>query len=217
MCTAEGFGPAELAWVALHFEVCVAFGAAEAELFGVVADKCDALAWVAGAGAEMAGFDAHFGESYTEWTAVVVGFVIFLSSGRKCSGGPCSDFRGGHLQLRETSFELHLIHVCTSASKDTYYISLGLFRAFVFHGNSARDRRRRGSSSLLRTPPYTFTSSINDLICFQGRAGLVALRRYRGGVNAIGRAYYKGGFEKTMNRREAALILETPYVHVYHS
>jgi DnaJ family protein C protein 19 len=31
-------------------------------------------------------------------------------------------------------------------------------------------------------------------------------------VNAIGRAYYKGGFEKTMNRREAALILETPYV-----
>lgn len=42
----------------------------------------------------------------------------------------------------------------------------------------------------------------------QGRAGLVALRRSRGG-SALGKAYYKGGFEKTMNRREAALILET--------
>jgi len=45
---------------------------------------------------------------------------------------------------------------------------------------------------------------------FLGRAGLVALRRYRGGVNALGRAYYKGGFESRMNRREAALILELP-------
>ncbi|EAS36625.1 mitochondrial import inner membrane translocase subunit tim14 [Coccidioides immitis RS] len=43
---------------------------------------------------------------------------------------------------------------------------------------------------------------------FFGRAGLVALRRYRGGVNAMGRAFYKGGFEPRMNRREAALILE---------
>ena len=41
-----------------------------------------------------------------------------------------------------------------------------------------------------------------------GRAGLVALRRYRGGTSAIGKAFYKGGFEKTMNKREAALILE---------
>jgi hypothetical protein len=41
---------------------------------------------------------------------------------------------------------------------------------------------------------------------------LVALRRYRGGTNALGRAFYKGGFEKTMNRREAALILEASYV-----
>nr|POE88407.1 mitochondrial import inner membrane translocase subunit tim14 [Quercus suber] len=44
----------------------------------------------------------------------------------------------------------------------------------------------------------------------QGRAGLVAMRRYRGGTNAMGRAFYKGGFEKTMNRREAALVLEMP-------
>ncbi|GAB7357979.1 hypothetical protein MBLNU230_g0146t1 [Neophaeotheca triangularis] len=44
---------------------------------------------------------------------------------------------------------------------------------------------------------------------FFGRAGLVALRRYRGGTNAIGRAFYKGGFESKMTRKEAALILET--------
>ncbi|KAF1816579.1 hypothetical protein P152DRAFT_428798 [Eremomyces bilateralis CBS 781.70] len=42
----------------------------------------------------------------------------------------------------------------------------------------------------------------------KGRAGLVALRRSRGGMSALGRAYYKGGFESKMNRREAALILE---------
>ena len=28
----------------------------------------------------------------------------------------------------------------------------------------------------------------------------------------LGRAYYKGGFEPRINRREAALILELPYV-----
>ncbi|TKA61080.1 Mitochondrial import inner membrane translocase subunit tim14 [Cryomyces minteri] len=44
---------------------------------------------------------------------------------------------------------------------------------------------------------------------FFGRAGLVALRRSRGTTNALGKAYYKGGFEPKMNRREAALILET--------
>jgi DnaJ homolog subfamily C member 19 len=48
----------------------------------------------------------------------------------------------------------------------------------------------------------------------QGRAGLVAFRRYRGvgGVNALGRPFYKGGFEPHMNKREATLILELSYV-----
>lgn len=45
----------------------------------------------------------------------------------------------------------------------------------------------------------------------QGRAGWVALSRYRGGVGALGKAYYKGGFEPKMNRREAALILSLRY------
>lgn len=46
----------------------------------------------------------------------------------------------------------------------------------------------------------------------QGRAGLVALRRSGGAAGALGRSYYKGGFEPKMTRREAALILEMPYV-----
>lgn len=46
---------------------------------------------------------------------------------------------------------------------------------------------------------------------FFGRAGLVAFRRYRGGATAagvLGKAYYKGGFEPRMNRKEASLILQ---------
>jgi len=46
---------------------------------------------------------------------------------------------------------------------------------------------------------------------FLGRAGLVAMRKYRGGAAgaaALGKAFYKGGFEPRMNRREAALILQ---------
>ncbi|KAL8936253.1 MAG: hypothetical protein Q9216_005033 [Gyalolechia sp. 2 TL-2023] len=43
---------------------------------------------------------------------------------------------------------------------------------------------------------------------FVGRASLVAYRKSRGQVGALGRAFYKGGFEPRMNRREAALILQ---------
>ncbi|RAH64105.1 putative mitochondrial DnaJ chaperone (Tim14) [Aspergillus aculeatinus CBS 121060] len=45
---------------------------------------------------------------------------------------------------------------------------------------------------------------------FLGRAGYVALQRSRGGMSAAGKAFYKGGFEPRMNRREASLILELP-------
>jgi DnaJ homolog subfamily C member 19 len=41
----------------------------------------------------------------------------------------------------------------------------------------------------------------------QGRAGLVAWRRSRGGVGAMGKAFYTGGFENKMTKKEAALIL----------
>lgn len=45
---------------------------------------------------------------------------------------------------------------------------------------------------------------------FLGRAGLVAFRRWRNpdAVSALGKAFYKGGFEPKMTRKEAALILE---------
>lgn len=48
-----------------------------------------------------------------------------------------------------------------------------------------------------------------ELTQYQGRAGLVALRRSKAGVSSFGKTYYKGGFEKQMNKKEAALILET--------
>jgi len=49
----------------------------------------------------------------------------------------------------------------------------------------------------------------------------VALRKYRGGAAGaavLGKAYYKGGFEPKINRREAALILQLRYgmKAVYH-
>lgn len=51
-----------------------------------------------------------------------------------------------------------------------------------------------------------------SLTLSQGRAGLVALRRSRGeAVGALGKAFYKGGFEPKMNKREAALILQLGY------
>ncbi|KAL9033853.1 MAG: hypothetical protein Q9214_007312 [Letrouitia sp. 1 TL-2023] len=43
---------------------------------------------------------------------------------------------------------------------------------------------------------------------FVGRAGLIALRKSRGQVTGLGKAYFKGGFEPKMNRREASLILQ---------
>ena len=45
----------------------------------------------------------------------------------------------------------------------------------------------------------------------QGRAGLVALRRSRGGVGPMGKAFYKGGFEPRMTKKEASLILSLKY------
>ncbi|ATY66887.1 mitochondrial chaperone (Tim14) [Cordyceps militaris] len=46
---------------------------------------------------------------------------------------------------------------------------------------------------------------------FLGRAGLVAWRRSRGGVGAMGKAFYKGGFEQKMTKKEATLILSLKY------
>lgn len=57
-------------------------------------------------------------------------------------------------------------------------------------------------------------SHIHANVNSQGRAGLVAFRKYRGGaagISALGKPFYKGGFEPRMNRREASLILQLKY------
>ncbi|KAF8541935.1 hypothetical protein BDD12DRAFT_827413 [Trichophaea hybrida] len=44
-----------------------------------------------------------------------------------------------------------------------------------------------------------------------GRVGLNAFKRYKAGAGAagaLGKQFYKGGFESRMNRREASLILQ---------
>lgn len=62
-------------------------------------------------------------------------------------------------------------------------------------------------------PDYPLGSQTNMHSSFpQGRAGLVAWRRSRGGVGALGKAFYKGGFEQRMTKREASLILSLKYV-----
>lgn len=70
-------------------------------------------------------------------------------------------------------------------------------------------QRHRGRRVLGRSYFTSIHSFPNDAHMFllQGRAGLVAFRRSRGGVGALGKAFYKGGFEQRMNKKEATLIL----------
>lgn len=70
---AEGLCPGELAGVSLHLEVLVALGAAKAKLFCIVANECDALAWVGGPATEVASLDSdHFEYVATSGSAVIL-------------------------------------------------------------------------------------------------------------------------------------------------
>ncbi|KAL1843417.1 hypothetical protein VTJ49DRAFT_1767 [Mycothermus thermophilus] len=130
----------------------------------------------------------------------------------------------GHTTSRQTGFPTQTTFSPSSSRSET---------SAVHHGLSARYRHRCRRRRLPRTSPNhtprlcslspsahaqptTMTEkdemkeklgltrpSINQ----QGRAGLVAWRRSRGGVGALGKAFYKGGFEPRMTKREAALIL----------
>ena len=74
--------------------------------------------------------------------------------------------------------------------------------------------RSRCCCVLRKASPTSFSSKLPADKTAQGRAGLVAFRKYRGGaagLSALGKAYYKGGFEPRMNRREASLILQLKY------
>ena len=85
--------------------------------------------------------------------------------------------------------------------------------------------RKSASSSCLPAPYLTKASNMPGPLliglgvaaaAFFGRAGYVALRKSRGAITqagALGKAFYKGGFEPKMNRREASLILEIKYVY----
>jgi len=82
------------------------------------------------------------------------------------------------------------------------------------HGLGPRNRRWSCRRRISRTS-ITSGCPQNIFNISQGRAGLVALRRSRGeAVGALGKAFYKGGFEPKMNRREAALILQLRYASI---
>lgn len=71
------------------------------------------------------------------------------------------------------------------------------------------------SSDTFSTPPMSTIILAGCGIAaaaFAGRLGLNAMRRYKGlPGGAGGKAFYKGGFEQRMNRREATLILQLSY------
>lgn len=67
--------------------------------------------------------------------------------------------------------------------------------------------RHRCCSVLRKSPSYSDSCVSTNERCSQGRAATIAWRRSRGGVGAMGQAFYKGGFEPRMNRKEASLIL----------
>merc|ERR1711963_129047 len=89
------------------------------------------------------------------------------------------------------------------------------------HPSGVASASRTSTTSSLEKPKPLSTAQSRDMsawvwilgagsTAFFGRAALVALRRSGGGAGALGRGYYKGGFEPKMTRREAALILEMP-------
>jgi hypothetical protein len=144
-------------------------------------------------------------------------------------------FRGqsaSRMTAASASREPHFLAETTTSLRDSRYHGLQrilyrlgtLLHIQIRNDNHSKRRNHVGvglrrwcrRSCFLRTPP-TFPNSPPILTTFQGRAALVALRRSGGGAGALGRGFYKGGFEPKMTRREAALILEMPYVFTSYS
>jgi hypothetical protein len=97
-----GFGPLEFAGLALHLEVLVAFGAAEFEHFGVVADEGDAFGGVDWAGAEVACLDPGMVSTWghmnlAQWT------YLMLKKGALRRYGLCCGFSAVYSVLDKTA------------------------------------------------------------------------------------------------------------------
>ena len=123
--------------------------------------------------------------------------------------------------LSRTGFSLPLFILsgqrCSDLSRTCSHTGNSGFRrqAPFKHGDGDRSGSRSCCCCVLRKASFTsFSGELSTDGTAQGRAGIVALRKYRGGaagVSALGKAYYKGGFEPKMNRREASLILQLKY------
>lgn len=209
--------------------VLVAFRAAEFEDLRIVAHKGDTLRWVARLRAEVARLDPHRDERTGR----------SLGGGR--SGGEvwwaAESQRREFPAMASTALDRRTWFGSTRAGEDLAHRSISVRKVYhplILASTDCRHRHRLvapvnevlltrihqhghrpcgGSGRCRRCILRAYRSSLcidvaNDT---QGRAGLVALRRARGGSSALGKAFYKGGFEKQMNRREAALILGTSY------
>jgi hypothetical protein len=75
------------------------------------------------------------------------------------------------------------------------------------------DRMRRRRCRYVSPPPTSRKQVLTRIVAIAGRVGLQAFKRYKAGgaAGAIGKSFYKGGFENRMNRREAALVLQLRY------
>ena len=77
---------------------------------------------------------------------------------------------------------------------------------------TTQTQRNPSTQKYQRSMPGPFVIGLGiAAAAFFGRAGYVAFRKSRGGITqagALGKAFYKGGFEPKMNRREASLILQ---------
>jgi len=87
------------------------------------------------------------------------------------------------------------------------------------HTAPEHEQQHQQNQHIPETQNSGFTMSTAILIgcgiagaAIAGRVGLQALKRYKAGaggaVGALGKQFYKGGFENRMTRREAALILQ---------
>lgn len=207
--------------------VLVAFRAAEFENFCIVADECDTLGGIARLRAEITRLDSHRGGGL-ECSVVVVEDVeeyLYCVAGRRqkrillaCRGSP--ELFVMPRFSRDGKFRSTFVTTVNAAFEQTTVHHINRSQVRLRHGHRSCRGRWSRRSCLLRTLSHhhhhhhrqlaASNPSTNTVDCnSQGRAGLVALRRARGGTSALGKAYYKGGFEKQMNRREAALILET--------
>ena len=205
----------------------MALAAAEAERPSVVAAERDALAGIARPRAEAARVDAHRGGQVGGSLAVVVlaakfrNLLAFENIARRRRSGAANSLRAVRASLgakpgsyRGRRRQIFFLWTRPRRRGRARFHHIAFLRPFPtqrrHHVAGRLGSRHRRSRFLCES--WAWNSLSTRLIPSKGRAGIVALRRSKAGGKALGKAFYKGGFESRMTRREAALILQLKYV-----